>query len=144
MSTGKDVSIFQQLLVHVTMFAMLFYNKISIKHVKYKDVLRAQSVISIVIKNVLEEQLLCCQTIQMCILFIFYLILFIFRERGREGEREGEKHQCVVVSPMPPTGDLARIPGMCPDLESNQRPFGSQPTLNPLSYTSQGQMHILY
>ena len=26
----------------------------------------------------------------------FYL--FIFRERGREGEREGEKHQCVVAS----------------------------------------------
>ena len=25
---------------------------------------------------------------------IFYL--FIFRQRGREGEREGEKHQCVV------------------------------------------------
>ena len=54
----------------------------------------------------------------------FYL--FSFRERGREGEREGEKHQCVVASPMPPTGDLARNPGMCPDWESNQRPFGSQ------------------
>ena len=27
--------------------------------------------------------------------FLFYLrILFIFRERGREGDREGEKHQC--------------------------------------------------
>ena len=29
---------------------------------------------------------------------------FIFRERGREGEREGEKHQCVVASHMPPLG----------------------------------------
>ena len=46
-----------------------------------------------------------------------------FRERGREGEREGEKHQCVVV---PPAGDLVSNPGMCPDWESNQRPFGSQ------------------
>ena len=27
---------------------------------------------------------------------------------------------------MPPTGDLAHNPGMCPDWESNQRPFGSQ------------------
>ena len=27
---------------------------------------------------------------------------------------------------------------MCPDWESNQQPFGSQPVLNPLSYTSQG------
>ena len=24
--------------------------------------------------------------------------LFIFRQRGREGGREGEKHQCVVAS----------------------------------------------
>ena len=43
-----------------------------------------------------------------------------------EGEREGEKHQCVVASRTPPTGDLARNPGMCPDWESNRRPFGSQ------------------
>ena len=48
----------------------------------------------------------------------FYL--FIFRERGREGERDGEKHQCVVHSRAPPTGDLACNPGMCPDWESNQ------------------------
>ena len=27
--------------------------------------------------------------------FFFPKILFIFRERGREGEREGEKHWCV-------------------------------------------------
>ena len=44
----------------------------------------------------------------MCILFLkkrFYL--FIFRQRGREGEREGEKHQCVVVSYTSPAGDPA-------------------------------------
>ena len=45
----------------------------------------------------------------------FLKILFIFRERGRELEREGEKHQCVVASHMPPTGDLARNSGRCPD-----------------------------
>ena len=39
---------------------------------------------------------------------------------SREGEREGEKHQYVVVSRAPPTGDLARNPGMYPDWESNQ------------------------
>ena len=54
----------------------------------------------------------------------FYLI--IFRERGREGEREGEKHQCVIASHAPPTGDLAHNPGMCPDWESIRGPFGSQ------------------
>ena len=68
----------------------------------------------------------------------FLKILFISRERGREGEREGEKHQCVVTSHVAPTGDLACNPGMCPDWESNWRPFGSQPVLSPLSYTSQG------
>ena len=46
----------------------------------------------------------------------------------------------VLSLPMwPSTGDLAQNPGMCPDWESNWRPFGSQPALNPLSYTSQGK-----
>ena len=30
--------------------------------------------------------------------------LFIFRKRGRKGEREGEKHQWMVASRAPPTG----------------------------------------
>ena len=42
------------------------------------------------------------------------------------GEREGEKHQCVVASHAPLTGDLASNPGMCPDWEWNQWPFGSE------------------
>ena len=45
---------------------------------------------------------------------------------SREGEREGEKHQCVVASHEPPTGDLAQNPGMYPDWELNQWPFGLQ------------------
>ena len=57
---------------------------------------------------------------------IFIKILFIFRVRGREGEREGEKHQCVVASRVPPTRDLACNPGTCPDWESNGRPFALQ------------------
>ena len=52
--------------------------------------------------------------------FIFLKIIFLFRDRGREGEREGEKHQCVVASRTPPTRDLSHNPGMCPDWESNQ------------------------
>ena len=43
-----------------------------------------------------------------------------------EGERQGEKHQCVVASHVSPTGDLAHNPGICPDWESNQQPFGLQ------------------
>ena len=44
----------------------------------------------------------------------------MFRERGREGEREGEKDQCAVASCAPLSGDLAHNPGICPDWESNQ------------------------
>ena len=33
---------------------------------------------------------------------------------------------CVVASRVPPTGDLACNPGMCPDWELNWRPFNSQ------------------
>ena len=47
------------------------------------------------------------------------IYLFIFGERGREGEREGKKYQCVVASRVPPTGDLSHNPSMCPDWELN-------------------------
>ena len=51
-------------------------------------------------------------------IFLFFKIFYLFiLERGREGEREGEKHQCVVASCLPSTGDLACNPGMCPDWE---------------------------
>ena len=62
--------------------------------------------------------------------------IYLFLERGREGERKGEKYQCAVASHMAPTGDLALNPGMCPDWEAKQQPFGSQLTLNSLSYIS--------
>ena len=32
------------------------------------------------------------------------VVITLFRERGREGEREGEKHQCVVAPHVRPTG----------------------------------------
>ena len=38
--------------------------------------------------------------------FKFFKFIFIVRERGREGKREGEKY-----------------PGMCPDCESTQQYF---------------------
>ena len=58
----------------------------------------------------------------------FFLKIFfdLFLERGkRDGEREGEKYQ-LVAPPVPPTRDLALIPGRYPDWESNPPPFGSQ------------------
>ena len=45
---------------------------------------------------------LICQSILNMYLFYF---LSIFRERGREGEREGEKQQFVVASHTPLTRD---------------------------------------
>ena len=60
------------------------------------------------------------------IYLFFFKILFIFRERGKKGEREGEKRQCVVASHTPRNGDLTCNPGMCPDWESNLQPFGLQ------------------
>ena len=71
-------------------------------------------------------------------------ISFIFRERGREGEREGEKHQCVVASHVPPTGDLAHNPGMCPDWEWNRRPFGSQAGAQSTEPHQPGRLCCLY
>ena len=68
-------------------------------------------------------------------LIIFFLRVCLFLETGREGEREGEG---VVASCVPPTGDLACNPGMCPDWESNWHPLVCTPALNSLSNTSQG------
>ena len=45
-------------------------------------------------------------------------IHLLLRERVREREKEGENHQSVARQ-MPPTGDLACNPGMCPNQESN-------------------------
>ena len=49
--------------------------------------------------------------------FLKSFYLFIFRERGREGEREGEKHQCVVASHVALTRELVRNP-LVPSLHS--------------------------
>ena len=40
--------------------------------------------------------------------------------------KKREKHQRMVASCTPPTGDLACKPGMCPERDSNQQPFSLQ------------------
>ena len=58
--------------------------------------------------------------------FFFFFLRFLFIFREGKGGREGEKHQYMVVSHAPPTGDLAHKSGMCPDWEANRQPFGSR------------------
>ena len=57
-----------------------------------------------------------------CGSFLDFIYLFIFKERGREGE-ERERNMTLT---RPQRGDLACNPGMCPDQESNRHPFGLQ------------------
>ena len=76
-----------------------------------------------------------------CFLFIVFLkILFIFREMGREGEREGEKYQSVVASRMYPLLGTGPATQVCA-LTGNQTgdSLVHRPTFNPLSYTSQAK-----
>ena len=49
-------------------------------------------------------------------------ILFIYFETEGKGKRKRgrETAMCVVAFHVPPTGDLASNPGMCPDWELNQ------------------------
>ena len=70
--------------------------------------------------------------------------IYLFLERGREGEREGEKHQCVVASCMAPTGDLTRNPGMCPAWELNQRLCGSQASAQSIEPLQPGQHWTIF
>ena len=63
--------------------------------------------------------------------FLFKDFIYLFLDRGNEGEKEGEEYQYFVASYAPRTGDLAHNPGMCPDQESNHLPFGShQPSIH--------------
>ena len=66
--------------------------------------------------------------------YFYFIIIFnflkdftyLFLERGREGGREGEKHQCVIATRTLPAGDRVSNPGMCPNWESNQQPLALQ------------------
>lgn len=40
---------------------------------------------------------------------LFFDFLFISRQRGREGQRKGEKRRCVVASCLPPTGRTLEV-----------------------------------
>ena len=75
-----------------------------------------------------------CQTVYQTFL------KFTFRERGREGEREGGKHHCMVASHAlllrtQPETQACALTG-----NRTTNPLVRRPTLNPLSYTIQGSI----
>ena len=80
----------------------------------------------------------------------FKKYLFIFREKGKKGEREGEKLLCGrhtsirCLSHTPNWGVLAYNPGLCPDWELNQRPFGSQAGIQSTEPYHPGQTYIFF
>ena len=80
----------------------------------------------------------------MCSFLVFKIYLFIFRERGKEGERQREKYQCVVASRARPTEDLAGNPDMCPDWELTQRPCGSQASTQSTELHQPGLKCVLF
>ena len=78
----------------------------------------------------------------MFVSFIFLrFYLLVFRKRGREGKREGEKHHCVVAVHAPPARDLACNPGALTGNWTSD-PLIHRPALNPLSHTNQGYVCI--
>ena len=54
-----------------------------------------------------------------------------------------EKHWSVA-SHIPPTGDLAHNPGMCPDWVLNRRPFGSQASTQSSELHQPGKINTIF
>ena len=54
-----------------------------------------------------------------------YLFIYLFSERGWEGEREGEISRLVASCILPDQGRNRNL-GTCPDWELNQQPFTLQ------------------
>ena len=73
---------------------------------------------------------------------LLFIHLFIFRQRVRKGERKGEKHQCVVASHAPPTGDLACTQACALTGNRTSDPLVHKLALNPLSHISQGMLFL--
>ena len=80
---------------------------------------------------------------QIQLFFFFFKILFIYFQTEGKGGREGEKHQCVVASHVPPLGIWPTTQGCALTGNPTGDPLVCIPALNPVSHTSQGQIQLL-
>ena len=80
----------------------------------------------------------------MCYIYFLKNILFVL-EKGKEGKREGEKHQCAVAAHAPLVGDLTWLATQAGPLTGNQtgNPLVHRPAFNPLSHHQPG-LSVLY
>ena len=74
---------------------------------------------------------------------ILFIYLFIFRQRGKEGEREGEKHQCWLPLTHPHLGALPTTQAFALTGNWTHDPLVCRLALNSLSHTSQGSICFL-
>ena len=72
----------------------------------------------------------------------YFIYLFLERGEGREKERERNIDH-LIASCIPPTGDLACNPGMCPDWDLNLWPFGLWDNTQPTELYQSGQQVFL-
>ena len=70
--------------------------------------------------------------------FIFRFHLFIFLERGKEGEREGRNINMWLPLERPPLGTWPATQACALTGNWTSNPLVCRPALNPLSHTSQG------
>ena len=76
------------------------------------------------------------------IFFFLEDFIYLFLERGRDGEREEEKYQCMVSSHTPYWGPGPQPRHVPCTGNRTHNPLVRRLVLNPLSHTSQGSTGI--
>ena len=67
------------------------------------------------LKNNLEVEIqIVTELLNFCLQIFLKDFIYLILESWRQGEREGEKHQCAVASPASPTGEPGPQPGHVP------------------------------
>ena len=70
--------------------------------------------------------------------------MYLILERWEGREKRGEKHQCVVASCVPPTGNLAQNQACALTRNGTSNPLVHRSALNPLSHTIQGSSFFFF